>query len=87
VDNLLQMIMLSKYSMSKARREGPSAFFRDNIALPVSTLDAAAKDVSTLMNEDSEKGSELAKRIPWIGDLYYWHFGEGARKKEEGYYD
>lgn len=87
VDNLLQMILLSKYAANKVRAEGVSSFFRDNITLPVSTIDAAARDVSTLMDEDSEKGSELARRIPWIGDLYYWHMGEGARKVEEGYYD
>ena len=87
VDNLLQMILLSKYAANKVRTEGVSAFFRDNIALPVSTVDAAARDIGTLMDEDSEKGSELARRIPWIGDLYYWHFGEGTRKVEEGYYD
>jgi hypothetical protein len=87
VDNLLQMILLSKYSATKVRREGLSAFFRDNISLPVSTVDAAAKDLFTLLDEDSEKGSELAKRIPWIGDLYYWYMGEGARKVEEGYYE
>ena len=87
MDNLLQMILLSKYAANKVPSQGVSVFFRDNIALPVSTIDAAARDLSTLLDEDSEKGSELAKRIPWMGDLYYWYLGEGARKVEEGYYD
>ena len=87
VDNLLQMILLSKYSASKVGKEGLSSFFRNNIALPVSNIDAATRDFMTLIDEDSEKGSETLRRIPWIGDLYYWYFGEGARKIEEGYYD
>ncbi len=87
VDNLLQMILLNKYVAQKARREGPSAFFRDNITLPISNIDAAAKDVATLMDEESEKGSEMVRRIPWVGELYYWYMGEGARKLDEGVYD
>ncbi len=86
-DNLLQMILLSKYSISKSLREGPSNFFKDNITLPISNLDSAFRDVMTLMNEDSEKGSELVRRIPWMGEMYYWYMGEGARKIEEGVYD
>jgi len=39
------------------------------------------------MDEDSEKGSEFARRIPWAGELYYWYMGEGARKVDEGVYD
>lgn len=87
VDNLLQMILLNKYVAQKSRREGPSVFFKDNITLPISNLDAAFRDVLTLMDEDSEKGSELVKRIPWLGELYYWYMGEGARKIDEGVYD
>lgn len=87
IDNLLQTMMLSKFSASKARREGPVVFLKDNIVLPVSNINAAAKDVMTLMDEDSERGSEFARRIPWIGDMYYWYFGEGARKIDEGVYD
>ena len=39
------------------------------------------------MDEDSEKGSEFVRRIPWVGDMYYWWFGEGARKIDEGVYE
>ena len=87
IDNLLQTMMLSKFSAAKSRREGPVVFLKDNIVLPVSNINAAAKDVMTLMDEDSEKGSEFARRIPWIGDMYFWYFGEGARKLDEGVYD
>lgn len=87
VDNLLQMMMLSRYSAGKVKGQGISAFFKDNIALPVSNFDAAVRDSMTLMDEESDKGSEFMRRIPWIGDLYYWWMGEGARKVEEGYYD
>jgi len=87
VDNFLQMIMLSRYSAGKVRGEGLSAFFKNNISLPISNVDAATRDLMTLMDEDSERGSELARRIPWMGDMYYWWMGEGARKVEEGYYD
>ncbi len=87
IDNLLQMILLSKWTARKVRQVGISAFFRDNLTLPVSTLDAAVRDVYTLMDEESEKGSELARRIPWVGEMYYWYMGEGARKIDEGVYD
>ena len=87
LDNLLQMIMTNKYSADKARREGPNVFLRDNIVLPTTTVNDAAKDIMTLMDEDSEKGSEFIRRIPWVGDQYYWWFGEGARKIDEGVYD
>ena len=87
VDNLLQMIMLNKYTISKSRKEGPGVFFKDNITLPVSNLNAAFKDVISLTDEDSEKGSETIRRIPWIGEMYYWYMGEGSRKIDEGVYD
>ena len=86
-DNLLQMILLSKYSLNKSKREGPSRFFKDNITFPVSNLDSAFKDMVTLFDEESERGSEVARRVPWIGELYYWYMGEGARKVDEGVYD
>jgi len=87
IDNLLQMMMASKYSTYKLTREGLGSFLKGNIALPVSNIDAAVKDLMTLMDEDSEKGSEFARRIPWVGDMYYWYMGEGARKIDEGVYD
>lgn len=87
VDNLLQMILLSKYSMSKMPKEGISSFFKDNITMPVSNIDSAARDLWQMFDEDSEKGMETIKRVPWIGDLYYWYMGEGARKIDEGVYD
>jgi hypothetical protein len=87
IDNLLQMMMLSKYSAQRARKEGPVVFLKDNLVLPVSNFNAAAKDIMTLMDEDSERGSEFIGRIPWIGNQYYWWFGEGDRKINEGVYD
>lgn len=87
VDNMLQMFMVSKYALGKTTREGVSGFVRDNIAVPVGSLDAALKDIMTLMNEESDKGSELVRRIPWAGELYYWYMGEGSRKINEGVYD
>jgi hypothetical protein len=87
IDNLLQTMMTSKYTADKFSREGIGPFLWGNVALPVSNLEAARKDLATLMNEDSEKGSEFARRIPWVGDLYYWWFGEGARKIDEGVYE
>lgn len=86
-DNLLQMILLSKYSLSKSTKEGASTFFKDNITLPISNLDSAFKDIVTLMDKDTEKGLETTRRIPWVGDLYYWYMGEGSRKIDEGVYD
>ena len=38
IDNLLQMMMASKYSAAKSKREGPVVFLKDNIALPVSNI-------------------------------------------------
>jgi len=87
LDNLLQQALTNKYTADKVRREGPNAFLRDNIVLPTTTLNDATKDVMTLMDEDSEKGSEFVRRIPWVGDMYYWWFGEGSRKIDEGVYD
>ena len=86
-DNLLQMIMLSKYSAQKSRMVGLDAFFRDNITLPISNLNSAYRDIVTLMDEESEKGSETIRRVPWVGEMYYWYMGEGARKVDEGVYD
>jgi len=87
IDNFLQMMMTSKYTAQQFSQEGFGSFLRGNIALPVSNVDSAMKDLMTLMDEDSEKGSEFARRIPWVGDMYYWWFGEGARKIDEGVYD
>lgn len=87
VDNLLQMILLSKYSVNKSKTEGLGSFFKNNVALPISNIDAATRDLITFMDEDSEKGSEAVRRIPWIGEMYFWYMGEGARKIDEGVYD
>ncbi len=87
MDNLLQMILISKFSVLKSKREGLGSLFKNNISLPVSNLNAAGRDVNTLLDPESERGSELVRRIPWIGELYYWYMGEGARKLEEGVFD
>ncbi len=87
VDNLLQMMLLSKYSLSKVKTGGVDSLFKDNIALPISNLSAAFTDIWRLFDEDSEKGSELVRRIPWLGEMYYWYMGEGYRKIDEGVYD
>ena len=86
-DNMLQLILLNKYSVDRSLREGPGVFLKDNMAFPITTLNDAFKDTLTLLDEDSEKGSQLIRRIPWVGDMYYWWFGEGARKIDEGVYD
>lgn len=87
MDNLLQMILISKFSVLKSKREGLGSLFKNNISLPVSNINAAGRDVNTLLDPESERGSELVRRIPWIGELYYWYMGEGARKLEEGVFD
>ena len=87
IDNLLQTFMLNKYSVEKGVKQGPKAFLQENIFLPVGNLDTAFRDIKSLMDEDSEKGSEAVTKIPYVGQLYYWWTGEGKRKIEEGVYE
>lgn len=90
IDNFLQIGLLSKYSVQKGFHQGPEAFMEDFLFyLPFGNITALWKDTMTMMDEDTEKGplEEMTRRIPWIGDLYYWHMGGGRRKIEDGYYD
>jgi len=59
---------------------------------PIPFLTEPAKDIKNSLNAgftkagkpniQARKESESVKLIPWGGALYYWRFGEGARKSE-----
>lgn len=87
IDNFWQTLLVSRYDLMRLKSEGLGETLFKFVSLPTPFTDALLKDMATLFDEESEKGSELARRIPFVGELYYWWFGEGARKIDEGYYD
>ena len=87
IDNVWQAFMLSKYDVDRLAGEGIGGTISNMTKVPTPFGDALLKDMATLADEDSEKGSELARRIPYVGEFYYWWMGEGARKIDEGLYE
>lgn len=84
IDSLLQTLGLSKYTIYKARDEGPGRAMVDMLIPPTVTLmNDAALDIKDVMTgKMSPHEIRTMKNVPVVGKPVYWWIG-GGRSKEE----
>ena len=86
VDNIMKLMGFSKYTIYKARYEGPTKAAMEAVLPPsVSLVDASFKDVAQHIkaaqsNKKRPEHLEVVQYIPLVGKLYYWWFGKGREK-------
>jgi len=78
-NNILNFIMFSKYSLYKAQTEGAGRAVAERFVPPTKIIDEVSKDVVTIA-KDKDRGFEIWRSVPIIGEPYYWWFGRGREK-------
>ena len=83
-DNLLRMVFFSKYQTWRTREKGFGTAVLEGWRPPTKAIDAVSRDIiNEAMGKD--RGWELWRSVPIVGEEYYWWFGAGAdRKKGSG---
>lgn len=81
VDNLLRMGFFSKYQAWRTKEKGLGTAALEGWRPPTKAIDAVTRDI---INEaqGKERGWELWRSVPIVGEFYYWWFGEGRKKIE-----
>lgn len=79
-DNLLRLAGVSKWVVWKARTEGIATASAKQILPPFKFLDALTKDV---FSKNDGRGLETVSSIPFLGKMYYWHYGKGTGKRAD----
>ena len=81
-DNMLRMAFFSKYQAWLTREKGLGTALLEGWRPPTKAIDALTRDI---INEaqGKERGWELWRSVPIVGEEYYWWFGEGRRKIEK----
>jgi len=80
-NNILNFIMWSKYSQYKAKTEGYGRTAAEKLVPPTKFIDALTKDIVTIAT-GRDRGFEIWRSVPIVGEPYYWWFGEGKRKEQ-----
>jgi hypothetical protein len=77
-DNLLQFLLLSKWTARKMKQEGLGAAIGAELMPPTKSIDALIKDV--------QKGelNKTVRSIPYIGERYYQWIGGGSKNGRGG---
>jgi len=89
IDSILRIFMSSKFQVMQAKREGAGRAVVDSVfSPPTKSIDAVTRDIINVA-EGKDRGFELWRSVPVVGELYYWWFGAGAdrnkaRKKGTG---
>lgn len=81
-DTLLKCVFLSKYSLYRARTEGAGRAVMERVFPPTKAIDELSKDIQTIA-KGKDRGFELWRSVPVVGELYYWWFGRGKEKTEK----
>lgn len=82
MDNLINLIGFSRYSIYKAKRSGLSSAFLSSILPPLPIVDDLFKDLTTIHKGYYDvKDLKSFRNIPLVGKLYYWWFGGGKEIK------
>ena len=71
-DNLLQFLLLSKWTARKIEREGPGAAIASEVMPPTKGIDALYKDFK------NGEINRTTRSIPYIGERYYQWIGGGS---------
>jgi hypothetical protein len=82
VDNLLRIFMSSKFQAMKMKKEGAGRALLEEALPPTKVIDEVTKDIVTVA-EGKDRGFELWRSVPIGGELYYWWFGEGAKRNKK----
>ncbi len=86
LDEFLSFIFTNKYLLRQTKYKGPARAFIENLVPPTSIIDDPVRDIQDIINE-KDRSPESVRRIPVVGEPYYWWFGRGREKIEEGRYD
>jgi hypothetical protein len=81
VDNLLRLAMFSKYQAWRTTEKGFGTAVTEGWRPPTKAVDAATRDIINAA-KGKDRGFELWRSVPVVGEVYYWWFGEGRRKLE-----
>ncbi|GAH06700.1 unnamed protein product, partial [marine sediment metagenome] len=82
VDTLARVGLFSKYEIDATARRKPSEMFQAKTAIPMKWQDALARDIINTVKK-KDRGFELWRSVPIVGELYYWWFGRGRERVEE----
>jgi len=80
-DSLLKIVFFSKYQAWKTRKEGFGTAMLEGWRPPTKGIDALTRDIFNF-TQGKDRGFELWRSVPVVGEEYYWWFGEGRRKIE-----
>jgi hypothetical protein len=81
-DNILRMVFFSKYQAWRTREKGFGTAILEGWRPPTKAIDALSRDIiNTAMGKD--RGWELWRSVPIVGEEYYWWFGQGSQKKNQ----
>jgi len=89
VDNLLKMVLISRFITWKIRNDGLTKSLFTLLLPPVSWIDYIVKDINKAVTKPEEfslKNMETLRILPVVGQEYYWWYGKGAeqtRKRAE----
>lgn len=73
---ILRLIGLNRFDMYNFQKNGLGTTIRDKIVPSVTILDEITKAAT-------EGDSRIIQRFPFIGDLWFEHFTEGGKKRQE----
>jgi hypothetical protein len=86
VDNIANILGVSKYTMYKAREEGAGRALLANELPPTAGFDEIGKDIvgiyGWLADDKKFPGLETPRRLPMVGSPYYWYLGPGKAKSD-----
>lgn len=83
IDNLLKMVMVSKFSLQKAERDGFfKSFVSGNLIPPLQLADDPIKDLRNLIDPEKEASFYTLRNIPGAGKLAYSWITDTAEKSE-----
>jgi hypothetical protein len=75
VDNLLKIMFLNRFAVSRLSRDGVGAVVKDMLFPPTRAID----NLMDFTRSESINDSKLVRSVPIVGELYYWWFGRGSR--------
>lgn len=81
VDNMLRMGFFSKYQAWRTAEKGLGTAVLEGWRPPTKAIDAITRDI-VAKAQGKERGFEIWRSVPIVGELYYWWFGRGREKIE-----
>ena len=79
MDNIFKLIGINRYTLYKAKREGPARAVLEGLLPPTAIIDRTWKDISSIAGGDEYKGAML-QGTPL--DMIYWRYLGGVEKSK-----